>query len=187
MILDVPYQSQQPLEENGAVRKWCGIACLWMVMAYFLKDQAPKIEQLLQKCGAEFEAAGFLHQDLIKIARVYGLSGFRKSWWAQPGIQALLDKFKSEGESDQDLSGWMEINIDESLHTLEQLIHQDTPVIISVNQDFSPSSSTHLVVLVGVEDDNFIIHDPYKRGANFKISQEEFKKYWLRQAIVIKQ
>lgn len=186
MILDVPYQSQEPLE-NGGVRKWCGMAALWMVMAYWLKDNAPGVEELLEKYGTPFEAGGFVHKDLLKIARIYGLRGFRKSWWVLPGVEPLLERFRAEGETEQDIKEWEETNIEEGLYTLESMIKKRIPVILSVNPDFSPSQSTHLVVLVGVEDDTFIIHDPYKKGANFKITQEEFKKYWLKQAIVIVQ
>lgn len=184
MILDVPYKSQEPLE-NGEIRKWCGMACLWIVLAYFLKGHEPKIEQLIEKYGSSFAENGFQHQDLLKIARVYGLSGYRKSWWAEPGVFALIEKFKLEGESDKEIKDWMETNINESLYTLESLVECQMPVVISVSPDFSPSQSTHLVVLVGVEGDSFIIHDPYKKGANYKISKGEFKKYWLRQAIII--
>lgn len=185
MVLDVPYQSQEPLE-NGDIKKWCGIASLWMVMAYHLKDKTPKVEELLEKYGFSFEHSGFEHKDLIKIAREYGLRGFRKSWWAKPGIETLLEKFRLEGEGEEDLTDWLDININESLFTLKQLVDKQIPAILSVSPGFSPSSFTHLVVLIGWEDNNLIIHDPYKKGANFKISEEEFKKYWTRQAIFIK-
>lgn len=184
MILDVPYQSQEALE-NGEIRKWCGLACLWMILSYHLKDNAPKITELSEKNGLSFEQDGFQHKDLLKIAREYGLSGYRKSWWAEPGVGTLIEKFKNEGESNSEIDQWMETNINESLYTLNTLIECKMPVIISVSQDFSPSNSTHLVVLVGVEGNNLIIHDPYKRGASYKISKDEFKNYWLRQAIII--
>lgn len=184
MILKVPYQSQIPFENEG-FRKWCGIASAWMVIAYFLKDHAPKAEELLEKFGEDFESGGFVHKDLLKIAREYGLQGFRKSWWAEPGVQSQIDKFRSEGESEEEISKWIETNISESVYTLEQFINQGIPLIISVSPEFSPSKSSHLVVLVGDENDQFIIHDPYKKGANFKLSKKEFRKYWLKQAIII--
>ena len=185
MILNVPYQSQEPLED-GDVKKWCGIASLWMVLAFYLKDKAPSPEELLEKYGSAFEHTGFQHKELIKIAREYGLRGFRKSWWVEPGVLPLLEKFRSEGESEEDINDWLDINLDESLHTLQKLIEKDIPVIISVNPEFSPGNSTHLVVLIGWENNQLIIHDPYKKGANYKISVKDFKKYWLKQAIIIR-
>jgi uncharacterized protein YvpB len=192
MILDVPYQSQKPYErDEEGEKKWCGIVSLWMVMAYYLKDAAPTTEELLEKYGQEFEFGGFEHKSLLKIAREYSLSGYRKSWWAAPGVSALIDKFKLEGESEAEVSDWLETNVDESLFMLEKLINQQIPVIISVTKDFSPEEDinkriNHLVVLVGVEDRDLIIHDPFLKGQNYKISKEEFKKYFLRQAIIIK-
>lgn len=190
MILDVPYKSQEDIEE-GQRRDWCALACLWMMMCYYLKDKAPSLEDLHQKYGPAlkekeyFDTLGIEHKDLLRIAREYNLRGFRKSWWVLPGAQPLIDKFKEDGETEKDIEDWAKTNLEESLFTLESLVHKRNPVILSVSKDFSPSQATHLVVLVGVEDDNFLIHDPYKKGANFKISKEEFKKYFLKQAIVI--
>lgn len=185
MILDVPYQSQEPLEDSEE-KRWCGIASLWMVMSYLLKDSAPSVVELLSKYGPEFEARGFLHQDLLKIAREHNLRGFRKSWWAEPGVKPLIEKFKTEEETKEDIDEWMEVNLLEGYYTLENYIKDGVPVILSVTPGFSPSKNTHLIVLVGVEGEDFVIHDPYKKGAYFKISKEGFKKYWLRQAIIIK-
>ncbi len=189
-ILDVPYQNQEILEEKEE-KDWCTLASLWMILAFYLKDQVPPLEVLHQKYRKHLEGTnsfvevGIEHRDLVKIARDYGLHGFRKSWFVHPGVQPIIDRFKYEGETDEDIQKWDESNTEESLFSLERWINQGIPVIISVNKGFSPSAKTHVVVLVGVEDDQFIIHDPFKKGANFKISKEEFKKYWLRQAIII--
>ena len=184
MTLNVPYQSQEPLETSQE-KRWCGIASLWMILAYHLKDQAPKVEDLLAKYGADFESDGFTHRFLLKIARDFGLKGFRKSWWASPGVEDQVKKFKEEGESEEEINSWLETNIQEGFYTLGQFIQKGTPIIVSVNPEFSPSFSTHLIVLVGEEGDNFVFHDPYKKGSNYKISKDEFEKYWIRQAIII--
>lgn len=192
MILDVPYKSQEDIE-NGSRKDWCALACLSMVLAYYLKDAAPSLEDLQKKYGPTlsakeyFNTIGIEHKDLLRIAREYNLRGFRKSWWVLPGSQVVIDKFKEEGESEVDVADWNLSNLEEGSFTLEQAINHSIPVIVSVSPEFSPSHSTHLVVLVGIEDNNFIIHDPYKKGANFKISKEEFKKYFLKQAIFILQ
>lgn len=187
MTLGVPYKSQLPYEKGGGTnRKWCGIASLWMVMAYYLKESVPKIEELLEKYGADFETGGFRHKDLLKIARDYNLRGFRKSWWAEPGAFQLMEKFVEEGETEDDIKDWTETNIEESLFTLKRLLDQGIPAIISVSPEFSPSGSTHLVVITGYEDSKLLIHDPLNKGESFQIPEGEFKKYWLRQAIIVK-
>jgi hypothetical protein len=185
MILQVPYQSQEPLETTME-RRWCGIASLWMVLAFHLGDQVPTVDDLLAKYGPDFEGNGFQHKDLLKIARDLGLYGFRKSWWAEPGVQDLYAKFKGEGESEEELQAWMETNLEEGIFTLEGLIDEKCPVIVSVSREFSPSDSTHLIVVIGYEDGALIVHDPYKKGPAFRVSKEEFKRYWIRQAIIIK-
>ena len=184
MILDVPYQSQEP-PETTEERRWCGIASLWMVIAYYLKDQAPKVEELLDKYGTDFEQGGFQHKDLLKIARDFGLSGFRKSWWAEPGVNPLLQTFREEGESEKEIQEWLETNTKEGLFTIKKYLDEGQPIIVSLSPEFHDGQSTHLVVIVGYDDQDLILHDPYKKGSNFKISEEEFKKYCIRQAIII--
>lgn len=186
MILDVPYKSQEPLETTDE-RRWCGIASLAMVLAYYLQDQAPQAKELLEKYGAEFETGGFQHKDLLKIAREHTLQGFRKSWWAEPGVQPLLEKFRAEGETEKEIKEWTDTNTEEGIFTIKKLVAQGVPMIVSVSKDFSPSNSTHLVVITGFDNDHLVIHDPYKKGANFKITENEFKKLWLKQAIIIYQ
>jgi len=184
MILDVPYQSQLPLETTEE-KKWCGIASLQMILSFYLKEDAPSAQELLDKYGVEFESNGSQHKDLLKIARDYNLRGFRKSWWVKPGDQNIITKFKEEGESEDDIRSWMETNTQESFFTVRYLLDQGLPVIASVSSEFSPSNSTHLVVIIGYKDNEFIIHDPNKKGESFKIPQKELEKYWLRQIIVV--
>lgn len=186
MILDVPYKSQLPYETGGeGERQWCGIVSLWMVLGYYLKNQAPKVEELLQKYGAEITNLGFQHKGFLKIARDFGLRGFRKSWWAEPGVFPLMDKFSQEGESTEDIKEWANTNIEEGIFTIKKYISQGVPVIVSVNKDFSPSHSSHLVVVIGYENGNLVIHDPLHKGECFRVGEEEFKNYWIRQAIIL--
>lgn len=185
MKLDVPYQSQIPLETTED-KRWCGLASLSMVIGYYLKDSAPPAQELVEKYAQDLEESGFTHQFLINIARDYNLRGFRKSWWASPGDQTLIEKFRAEGENDQDIKDWSDTNLEEGIFTIKSSIEKNCPVIVSVSPEFSPSNSTHLIVLVGYEDDNLIIHDPYKKGEGYKISEDEFKKFWLKQAIFIR-
>lgn len=186
MIIDAPYKSQLPYETGGeGERQWCGIVSLWMVLSYYLKDNGPTVEELLEKYGENITNLGFQHKDFIKIARDLGLRGFRKSWWAEPGVLPLIGKFLEEGEEGEDIKDWAKTNIEEGIFTIKKFIAQGVPVIVSVNKDFSPSLSSHLVVVVGHEGSDLIIHDPLHKGAGFKISEEEFKNYWIRQAIII--
>lgn len=185
MILEVPYKSQVEIESTEE-KKWCGLACLFMVMRYYLKESAPSLKELHQEYGEAFENNGYQHKDLLNIAKKHNLRGFRKSWWASPGDQQLIERFKEEGEGDADIKDWAETNLEEGLFTIEECIKNEIPVIVSVSKEFSPSTSTHLVVIIGVEEDDFILHDSYKKGENYKISKDEFKKYWLRQAIIVK-
>lgn len=184
MILDIPYQSQLPLETEGKVR-WCGLVSLWMVLSYYLKEEAPNPQQIIEKYGTEFDINGHQHKDLLKIARDFGLKGFRKSWWAEPGVQPILEKFRAEGESQEEINEWLKTNVDEGLFTIKNFIEKGNPVIVSMDKQFSSTNDTHLVVAIGSEKDSLAIHDPYQNGANYKISEEYFREHWLKQGLFI--
>lgn len=184
MILDVPYQSQEPLETT-VDKKWCGLACLWMVISYYINDAAPSAEDLVSQYGEEFEKNGFQHKDLLKIARNFEIWGFRKSWLPPVEAERLIEKFQTEGEREADTDIWEALVIEESFFSIGRLLSQKIPVIASVSSEFSNSNSTHLVVIIGEEGENLIIHDPYTRGEDFKISKKEFRKHWLRQAVIL--
>jgi hypothetical protein len=193
MILDVAYQSQIPFEEDPTNRKWCGLVCLWMVLKFYLKDQCPTLEDLIQIHGKPIEEQvdkyGFFHKDLLKIARFYGLGGFRKSWWPTKTGQdtkILMDKFLEEGESTEDTEAWLKTNIDESVFTISEYVKRGVPVIASVTPEFSPSTDNHLVLIIGEEEDSLYIHDPLHKGEKFKMAKDEFKSYSIRQAIIIR-
>lgn len=184
MILDVPYQPQREMEKEGE-SKWCGLASLWMVLSYYLKGQAPAPQELVEKYGDGFEKNGFRHQDLLKIARDYGLQGFRKSWWAEPGVQPLLQKFRDEGESEEEIGEWLKTNLEEGVFTIRKMIEEGKPVMVSMNPEFIGTQTSHLVVVVGFDGNQLIIHDPAVKGPNYKISEADFSKYWLRQGIIL--
>lgn len=185
MILDIPYQSQFPVEEANKDARWCGLTCISMILSFYFREKAPSLETLVQNFGSKLETGGFTHRDLINFTRVYGMRGFRKSWWASPGDQAMIEKFKADGETEEDINDWSETNVDEGLHTIERMINQKHPVMVSVSGEFSPSKATHLVLITGYENGYLTIHDPYKKGPNYKIGVEGFKKYWLKQAIFL--
>jgi len=156
-----------------------------MIMAYYLRDQAPSMEELIKKYGIWLDKNNYQHKDYLKIVRDFGLSGFRKSWWVNPGAQPLINKFHAEGESEEEIAEWEQTNLEEGLFTIKKYIEKGIPVVASVNPEFSPSLSSHMIVVTGIEEDKLIIHDPLHKGANYQITEEEFKKYWLRQAIII--
>lgn len=190
MNLDINYQSQEPLEKSDR-KDWCGLACLYMVLNFYLQNESPSLSDLHQKFGTTLEAktnfqtVGLEHKDILRIAREYGLKGFRKSWWAEPGVFPLFEKFLAEGESEEEIEKWMRGNKDEGVFALKKAVSENMPVIVSMDNKFAQTKTTHLVLVKGFNDNKIIVHDPYKNGADFSINEEDFKNHWLRQAIFI--
>ncbi len=187
MKLDVPYISQLPLEDpNTSEKKWCGLACLAMVMKFYLKDAAPEAGDIVDKYSEDYEKNGYMHTDLLTISRENGLRGFRKHWWTTQIEASAVAKFKEEGETEEDIQDWLDMNFNESLYSIKSSLNQGQPVIISVSKEFCPSESSHLVVVIGYDQDQMLVHDPYTKGEAYSLATEDFKRYFLRQAIFIK-
>lgn len=64
-----------------------------------------------------------------------------------------------------------------SLDALKGQIDSGKPVILLVNYKYFQSKAFgHYVTLVGYEGDEFIVHDPYLRGPNYRMSAGTFRK-----------
>lgn len=66
---------------------------------------------------------------------------------------------------------------DLSLDALKQQIDAGKPVILLVNyKHFQGKAFGHYVTLIGYEGDDFIVHDPYLRGAEYRMNSGTFRK-----------
>ena len=131
--------SISPLSQLADVtdEKWklhsCGIASWKMVADLYLPEPSPSLDELIKEAnedGDYIPGKGWLQAGLASLAQKYGLSG------------VSLDFTHEDKQTTWDVL----------LYYLKK-----TPVIISVNQNFSPSADNHLIVLEKIEEALFHI------------------------------
>ena len=140
-------------------KKACGSVCLKMIVEAFTGERYAVGELL--KCGLDLEAygeKGWIHEGLVRIGRYYGLEG--------------------------------KTHRQEGFEEIEREIAAGHLCIASVTPRFTfepidgirYGKGGHLVVVVGVEDRDLLVHHPsFHPDYNWpglRISAEEFEKYF---------
>lgn len=85
------------------------------------------------------------------------------------------------------VTGMKQLNIkfnylrNQPIKAIEDLIGMDIPVVASIDSSImgSEEESNHVVIVVGIENSEIIIHDP-EVGNNIKINKDEFLLGWGR-------
>lgn len=202
IILDVPFYSQND-DSHGLDVYWkersCGIFALKMVTDYWRikAGQTPiSAKQLLMDgdvVGGRIESIGWLHSNIVMVARQYGFIAWRRSWLlSADGRQ----RFSAEGAGERTLEIIDAQHRQEAYPTLVRSLESGCPVIISVARNFSEVDKPHLVVLTGFrrsskKDDyqGFFYNDPYDPDSELRkdnyVSLRDFSKMWRSQAIFI--
>ncbi len=214
--LQIPYYSQQEEDAlNLYGRKACGLTSLRMVLAYYgynfgineMSDRAKLV-------GAYSEEDGWIHSGLVDIARqahhrigpTGSLDGIDTNKPSLHGFRINFDFLKDEdlakvgpilareGATQEEIEKFTQIfqtarekGIKEAI---DQLIDQEIPVIASMRPTYAKTSATHLVVIKGKENGNYILNDPWVNsegngGKAYPVPVEKFNEDWTHRAIVI--
>ena len=178
MILPVPFYSQHldvvdPYWQSRA----CGMACIKMLLES-TGTAVPSLDAMIAR-GNELGAygpTGWIHAGLIQVAHSYGASLERKEWRLSESISA--DELNTEG-----------VNF-----VIEEL-HAGRPVIVSAIKKFVEADKFHMVILVGLDEQDGIVNGFYyndpdtiskaELSAAF-VSFDHFKTAWRKMAIVKK-
>lgn len=191
--LPVPYYSQK--EEEVMLkygRKGCVLTALRMVLAYY--GRVINFEQLCDKAnqiGAYTEEQGWIHSGLVTIARDFGLKGFRINF-SQLNDQDLDNVgpiLANEGSSSEEIKEFKKnfyfAKEQGRLAVIDQFLEEKIPVIASMEKSYSNTLATHAVVIKGLEDDKYILNDPWDFGQNYSIEKSKFDEGWTKRAIII--
>jgi len=204
IILDVPYYSQFSDEiEKEWQNQACGVVALKMVLDFY-NQTVLNIQSLIQE-GVQADGfvkdVGWVHSALIKIARQYGLLGWRKNFFLSPHD---LTNLKEENYSQQEIDLQNKDLTEEGIVTLAKSIAGGNPVIVSVTRNFDAKKQGHLIVLTGIKDWNggvgasgFFYNDPdnlastrvgegHNGQKNNFVSLQKFEKNWSRRAVFLR-
>lgn len=191
--LDVPYYSQkeeQALQKYG--RKACGLTSLRMVLAYYGHTlDIHQMDLLATQVGAYQEDKGWIHAGLVNMARDLGLKGYRINYSMLGGDD--LKKFRpilaAEGASLAEIQHF-ETNLMIAKNqgpdqAIQKLLRNNNPVITSMETTYANTIATHMVVIKGYKEDDYIINDPWDFGTNHHIPVDNFNQHWTGRAVVI--
>lgn len=192
-ILNVPYKSQQDNKTSQKYgRKGCGLTSLRMVLEFWGGDLSLKqLEELIEKTNSYSEAAGWVHEGMVNIARGLGLQGYRINYQflEDDDIKRAELIFKKEGALDYEINQFKESVLFAKNHTpnedLKRLIDNGIPIITSMETAYAKTLATHMIVPIGYDSTSFVVNDPWTFGPKHKVDLEEFENHWTKRAIVI--
>lgn len=164
-----------------------------MVIAGFRPNTSfEEVANLAQKQGAYDKEDGWIHDPMIRVARRFGLSGFRidYSYNRDSDLLVAQKNYQARGYSEGELEAFTEsFKHAQAFEPTEDLLRLTTersiPVITSMKPKFTGLASTHLIVLKGIERGMAVINDPWEFGEGYKLPIEDFENKWTKRAIVI--
>lgn len=165
-ILSVPYSSQYlDITKKTQSLTACGITCLYMILKYY-KVGCVSLNNLVKTGIMEggYSKSGWVHDYLVTVFNKNGIECQRKENMGSSGIEEIRDSLKS-----------------------------GNPVIISMQRFSFERRIFHMVVLVGVRENEkqelvgFFYHDPAglirADVTNLFVSVGVFFQYWRKMAI----
>jgi len=185
---NVPYYSQHDASIEEAWRpRICGIACVKMILEYLAREESPSIMNLIKEGLAMngYEARGWYHQALTKLLRNWGVPAYNQEFVS--GIfnqrEGIIKATSDEGNP----------ILEKGIEKLKVSLENNFPIIVSVGENFDENTSTHLILLTGIYEDEygfggFYYHDPNaKEGKkeNLFVDLVKFKNYWRKTAIFV--
>jgi len=142
----------------------CGIMALKMVLES-LDYPTPSAKKMIiegLKQGAYLAGIGWKHDGLADLAKFYGAKAKNYDWANLNLREAETELFKYLGH---------------------------TPILASIFRQFNPNNTGgHLIVLIGLENNQIIYADPEIKDHNkiiCSIKKEKFLQGWKRRVIVV--
>lgn len=184
MKISVKYYSQhKDVKKEEWKEKSCGIACVGMVLEFWtgISFELDNLIADALKIDA-YGPHGWIHEKLIYILHNNGVCGYREEFRS---LQ-ISDGGIKEGVNSSYISK-------RGIHKIIEEIQFGRPVIISAIKNFTEDDKYHMVVLVGLEEDEvnkiigFYYHDPdaldEKDGGYKYVDIKTFENKWRRFAI----
>lgn len=178
MLLPVPYFSQfLTVTDLTRQRSACSVTCLAMALAYLMPDDAPSPDELYEegeRIGGRDANGNWTHDGIVRLSRNHG-------------VLAYSQEFRSlKGGSP---SRYEEEFVRRGIEKIRTSILSGLPVIASIVR--RGGATPHTVVIVGVDERGFLVHDPDARkeedGKYVILSIEEFRNIWRKFAVFFDQ
>lgn len=177
--LNIPFFSQLdssvPIEHQRHV---CALACIKMILDS--KKEHISFNVLFDEAQivGNYEKAGWTHETIIRVLRNHGVLAYRQEFLGHTVDLEIKKGVIAEHTSQFILSG---------IEKIKESIDRGNPVCVSVKANFSENKEDHVVLVIGYDEDSFVILDPIlqveKNPLTFPI--EKFKTFWKNFAIFV--
>ena len=165
MTRNIPSYSQLlDVTDEAYKRRACGATSLAMLLGACNLEQPPTVDEVLTRgieTGAYEEGNGWLHREMAELARSYGVFAHAEDWSGDPGWAAW-----------EHLQGFV-------MHG---------PIMLSVTKEFSPSESSHLIVLIALTETEAVINDPFREvrdDVHYTVPLEQLKQHWTKRILCV--
>lgn len=178
-MINIPFFSQ--LDESVPLkyqRHVCALACIKMIFdTRNIKNSFEDIYNEAEIVGGR-ESEGWTHETIIRIFRNHGISAYRQEFLGHDiDIQTRTAQIAKHTER----------FVKEGILKIKKSIDKSNPVLVSVKPGFSENKDHHVVLIIGYEEDSFIILDPILdlEQNPKKVSLQEFGNFWKKFAIFV--
>lgn len=177
--LNIPFFSQLdpsvPLEHQRHV---CALACIKMILNS--KGEEISFEEIYAEANivGNQESAGWTHETIIRILRNHKVLAYRQEF-----LGHNINFETKKGEIAEHTTHFVDLGIEK----IKTSINHGNPVFVSVKAGFSDNNGDHVILVIGHEEDSFIIFDPilHREQNPQTVSIEKFKRFWKRLAIFV--
>jgi Peptidase_C39 like family len=196
--MDVPFSCQRELAvpagalSSPAGISWaergCAIACVTMVLNYHGRraSMADVLSAALARQAFD-PVRGWRHTRLVEVLQAYGLTAYRRNWRLLDGHEAdYLAGRAASGAVGAELALVRRQMLAEGVWRIGSLLAEQVPVVVSTYRPPGDRSSIgHQLVLVALDADEVVYHDPAQEaGAFLRCGLETFLANWKGTAIV---
>lgn len=164
----------------------CGVSCVKMILDSFRQDTSPDIIDLITEgvaVGAYNEGRGWFHEGLVVLLRNHNVSAYRQEY--KSGKYDLQSKTVSLYEDS------LNPILRQGINKIHQKLLEGSPVIVSVEKEFSNTKETHFVLLTGFEEDTvglegFYYKDPNSENSgHIYVELDKFRSLWRKLSIFV--
>lgn len=172
--LEVPFYGQREILEGEDGDNGCGIVCVKMVLD-FVNEKEFEIKNLIKEAGiiGAQKKGKWSHESLIRILRNNGVLAFSQEFKTH---DVDLDKEKGQTNKNRE-----EVFRSLGIEKIKGSIEMGFPVLASVKAGFGKNESDHVILIVGVDENNFYVNDPQRNGGEeqpLEVAIDRFKEYW---------
>lgn len=164
----------------------CGVSCVKMILDSYRQETAPNIKDLIDEgvvIGAYNEGMGWYHEGLVVLLRNHGISAYRQEYKS--------GRFNLESKEVTLLDDSFNPILKQGIDKIHEELEKGNSVIASVEKEFSGTEETHLILLVGFEEDHVGLEGFYYKDSNSEdsgykyVELGKFKDLWRKLVIFV--